>query len=91
MFEIFEWGRLAAHALWIGGASLLLALWSYQSWTQTLLAPRAVPPRWLEYGYLVGLGLVAGGWLGLSDQWWERAGWLLIILLALGRGYRVAR
>lgn len=77
---MIDWYLVATSALWILGASILLAAFSYHKWAA---AERGVRLReqWSQWSWQLswtgGMLLFCLG-LGLSEgsHWWERALWL---------------
>lgn len=85
---MINWLSLVASVLWIGGLSLLLAVFSYHTWLageqkrrwRDQLAEKSFTRiAWLSI-LLIGVGLAVS-----SRQTWERWLWLILSLAALSQ------
>ena len=80
---MIDWVNLGVNSLWILGLAVFLASVSFASWEAVRRGERflAVLDR---TGYVVaislGLGLFAVSLALSSDQWWERALWVILVL-----------
>jgi hypothetical protein len=91
---MISWQHIARNALWILGAAILLADFSYMSWLaheekrplrQLLATPR------LKRGLWLGLAMIGAGLALTSDAVWELVIWVLLTLLALISLWRIGR
>lgn len=85
-----EWWLVTRNAIWIVGASIVVAAWSYHRAAAIAgPTPRAevfTSRSWLAWSGIGGLMFCAG--MAFSKQWWETALW---VLLAAGSGARAWR
>jgi hypothetical protein len=82
---MIDWWNLAGHALWIFGASVLLARFSYRSYEKSEarrlgLAWRPAKP---DRAYRLGLLLVSVGLGAVSSSWIERGVWGLLAIMCI--------
>ena len=88
---MIDWITVAFNALWIAGAAVLLAAFSYHRWlaSETAVTLREVFRRasW-KISFSAGMSLVCvGAGYGLADRWWERIVWTG---LAIAFAYQLA-
>lgn len=87
---MIDWWLVGRNAIWIVGAAIVLAAWSYYHW----LAATGVTPRaevFQRRGWVLSSGI--GGSLfcigfATSGRWWEVIAWALLALFALARAWR---
>jgi hypothetical protein len=82
---MIDWWNLAGHAVWIFGASVLLARFSYRSYEKSEsrrlgLAWRPAKPDRI---YRLGLLLVSIGLGAVSSSWLERGVWGLLAIMSV--------
>ncbi len=91
---MIDWTTLLVNGLWILGAAILLAAFSYHYWqAQAEGAPVRVQlerpsfsrPFWLGF-VLISLGL-----MGASNRWWETAVWGLFTVFSLFNLYTTCK
>lgn len=76
---MIDWYSLSCNGIWILGASIVLAAFSYHHWLsgetgRTLR--RVFEERSWRLSFPTGMLLFCVGWLlAQSDRWWERALW----------------
>jgi hypothetical protein len=83
---MIDWQSLFLNSLWILGLAILLAAFSYYYWlaTESGQSLRALlQSRFFQQFAWLGLGLVAAGLAGTSQQWWERLIWVLFIFYSI--------
>lgn len=85
---MIDWWGVASNAIWILGLAVLLATASYRSWAGRTPSASGRSAGRIDSAafYNLGLLLFAGGMLATSDAWWERAGWVVVLLLIIGPG-----
>lgn len=76
---MIDWWFVAVNGLWIFGASIFVATFSYHRWlaVETERRMREVfRERSWQITYPLGATLFCVGWLlGVADRWWERGLW----------------
>jgi hypothetical protein len=92
---MIDWYLVATSALWILGASILLAAFSYHQWLAGERGGR-LRDQWQERSWRLasaaGMLLVCAG-LGLSEgsRWWERIAWFAIAAVFAFQGIQALR
>jgi hypothetical protein len=92
---MIDWYLVATSALWILGASILLAAFSYHQWLAGERG-RRLRDQWRERSWqqasAVGMLLVCLGF-GLSEgsPWWERVIWLALAISFVVQGFQTLR
>ena len=80
---MIDWYGVLVATVWISGAALLLAGFSYQQWQareeKRPLGEQLNQPAFLRLFYL-SLILIGLGLAGSSTRWWETAVWIVFIL-----------
>ncbi len=83
---MIDWTALLVNSLWILGAAVLLAAFSYHYWqaqvegtSVRVQLERSLFSRPFWFGFaLIGLGL-----MGTSTRWWETAVWGIFTFFSL--------
>jgi hypothetical protein len=94
IIDLIDWGLVGFSALWILGASLLLATFGFGYYVaQERRAPIRFVLRGPGYrlGLNVGLALFALGMAGNAAVWWERSVWAILAVLFAFQAFRAAR
>lgn len=92
---MIDWYLVATSALWILGASILLAAFSYHHWLAGELGGR-LRDQWHERSWRLaaaaGMLLFSLG-LGLSEgsRWWERVAWFALTAWFAVQGFHALR
>lgn len=81
---MIDWWFVAVNGVWILGASVVLAAFSYHHWLAQETGRRlreVLRERSWQIAYPLGAMLFCVGWLlGVADRWWERGLWALLAL-----------
>jgi dolichyl-phosphate-mannose--protein O-mannosyl transferase len=87
---VIDWWLVARNAIWIAGAAIVLASWSYHRWlAATGTAPRAEVfqrPAWITASG-IGAALFCIGF-ATSGRWWEVVAWAALAVFAVIRAWR---
>ena len=92
---MIDWYLVATSALWILGASILLAAFSYHQWLAGERG-RRLRDQWRERSWqrasAAGMLLFCLGF-GLSggSRWWERVAWLVLATVFAVQGFHALR
>ena len=82
---MIDWWNLAGHAVWIFGAAVLLARFSYRSYEKSESRRLGLPrrPAGPDRIYRLGLLLLSIGLGAVSSSWIERGVWGLLAILSI--------
>lgn len=90
---MIDWWLVGRNTIWIVGAAIVLASWSYHHWlAATGDAPRAEVFRRRAWVLASGIGaaLCCVGF-ATSGRWWEVIVWAVLALFAAVRAWRGVR
>jgi hypothetical protein len=81
---VINWTDVGFSTIWIFGASIILATFSYLYWVSTV-SKQSLREQMKRPGYQqplwIGLVLIAVGMAGTSSRTWEAVVWIILALL----------
>ena len=91
---MIDWYSVFINSFWIIGLSVLLAGFSYHYWLAKE-TERSVKEQLNQHSFQtifwISSILVSIGLAGTSQQWWETAVWILVILMSLLNLYQITK